>query len=353
MTEELHDVRLQRQRRRARRRGARPAAALRRAAPRLRPDRHPRRLRARRLRRLHGAGRRPADALVPDVRGLRGRRRDHHRRGADRGRRLARARCSRRSPSATGCSAASARPASSPRSPPGCARTPTPTEDEAREMIAGNLCRCTGYQNIVEVGAARRRDPAAVSAPMTTKLFGAKVQRVEDQRFLRGQGRYVDDVAVGPRHAARRRAALAARPRPDRSTSTSTTCSTSRACTRSGPTTTSTGADGRAAAAADPAPDADPRPHAVRAGQGRGQLRRRGDRLRRRRRPLRRRGRRRPDPGRLRVPRRRWSASRPPGRPTHLVHEDVPGNVGARMEQEQRRRPRRRSPPRRTRSPST
>jgi carbon-monoxide dehydrogenase large subunit len=32
---------------------------------------------------------------------------------------------------------------------------------------------------------------------MTTKLVGARVQRVEDQRFLRGQGRYVDDVAVG------------------------------------------------------------------------------------------------------------------------------------------------------------
>jgi carbon-monoxide dehydrogenase small subunit len=26
---------------------------------------------------------------------------------------------------------------------------PDPTEDEAREAIAGNLCRCTGYQNIV------------------------------------------------------------------------------------------------------------------------------------------------------------------------------------------------------------
>jgi carbon-monoxide dehydrogenase small subunit len=26
---------------------------------------------------------------------------------------------------------------------------PQPTEDEAREMIAGNLCRCTGYANIV------------------------------------------------------------------------------------------------------------------------------------------------------------------------------------------------------------
>src|ERR671912_397789 len=29
---------------------------------------------------------------------------------------------------------------------------------------------------------------------MTTKLFGTKVARVEDQRFLRGQGRYVDDL---------------------------------------------------------------------------------------------------------------------------------------------------------------
>jgi aerobic carbon-monoxide dehydrogenase small subunit len=27
---------------------------------------------------------------------------------------------------------------------------PDPTEDEARDMIAGNLCRCTGYANIVK-----------------------------------------------------------------------------------------------------------------------------------------------------------------------------------------------------------
>ena len=26
---------------------------------------------------------------------------------------------------------------------------PSPTREEAREMVAGNLCRCTGYQNIV------------------------------------------------------------------------------------------------------------------------------------------------------------------------------------------------------------
>ena len=27
---------------------------------------------------------------------------------------------------------------------------PTPTEEEVRFGIAGNLCRCTGYQNIVK-----------------------------------------------------------------------------------------------------------------------------------------------------------------------------------------------------------
>jgi carbon-monoxide dehydrogenase small subunit len=26
---------------------------------------------------------------------------------------------------------------------------PDPTPEQAREAIAGNLCRCTGYQNIV------------------------------------------------------------------------------------------------------------------------------------------------------------------------------------------------------------
>ncbi len=45
------------------------------------------------------------------------------------------------------------------------AETPRPTEPEIREALAGNLCRCTGYQNIVravqaaaEVLAAPPRD---------------------------------------------------------------------------------------------------------------------------------------------------------------------------------------------------
>lgn len=40
-------------------------------------------------------------------------------------------------------------------------RNPDPTEDEVKEAIAGNLCRCTGYKPIVDAildAAARERD---------------------------------------------------------------------------------------------------------------------------------------------------------------------------------------------------
>ncbi len=37
-------------------------------------------------------------------------------------------------------------------------RNPKPTEEEIRVSIAGNLCRCTGYQNILKaIGAASER----------------------------------------------------------------------------------------------------------------------------------------------------------------------------------------------------
>src|SRR5436305_14099758 len=45
---------------------------------------------------------------------------------------------------------------------------PNPTEDEVREGIEGNLCRCTGYQNIVRAvqqAAADMRSAAVAPAP--------------------------------------------------------------------------------------------------------------------------------------------------------------------------------------------
>jgi carbon-monoxide dehydrogenase small subunit len=40
---------------------------------------------------------------------------------------------------------------------------PSPTRDEARAMVGGNLCRCTGYQNIV--GAVLRAAELTAEAP--------------------------------------------------------------------------------------------------------------------------------------------------------------------------------------------
>jgi carbon-monoxide dehydrogenase small subunit len=47
-------------------------------------------------------------------------------------------------------------------------RNSDPTESEVREGMSGNLCRCTGYQFIVEsvlAAAAARRESAESGAP--------------------------------------------------------------------------------------------------------------------------------------------------------------------------------------------
>jgi len=41
------------------------------------------------------------------------------------------------------------------------AENPTPTEEEVRTALEGNLCRCTGYHNIVRAVLAAARDGAA------------------------------------------------------------------------------------------------------------------------------------------------------------------------------------------------
>jgi carbon-monoxide dehydrogenase small subunit len=43
-------------------------------------------------------------------------------------------------------------------------RNPDPTEDEIRWAISGNLCRCTGYMNIVKAIQAAAREQAAETA---------------------------------------------------------------------------------------------------------------------------------------------------------------------------------------------
>jgi aerobic carbon-monoxide dehydrogenase small subunit len=49
------------------------------------------------------------------------------------------------------------------------AENPSPTEDEVRTALEGNLCRCTGYHNIVRAVLAAAKDAAAASETVTER----------------------------------------------------------------------------------------------------------------------------------------------------------------------------------------
>ena len=137
------------QRRPVRARARTARAARLRPARAARADRDRRRLRHLVVRRLHGAARRRVGEVVHACSasrptGTRSRR-------SKGWRRTARCiRCRRASTSTTRSSAATARAAWC--SPPSSllAENPSPSDDEIRHALEGNICRCTGYQNIVD-----------------------------------------------------------------------------------------------------------------------------------------------------------------------------------------------------------
>jgi carbon-monoxide dehydrogenase small subunit len=51
---------------------------------------------------------------------------------------------------------------------------PDPSEDEVREGIEGNLCRCTGYQNIVRAVQAAAGDMRGAASQSTVETAGAQ-----------------------------------------------------------------------------------------------------------------------------------------------------------------------------------
>jgi aerobic carbon-monoxide dehydrogenase large subunit len=83
-------------------------------------------------------------------------------------------------------------------------RHPEATEPELRGALSGNLCRCTGYQNIVTAAlraAGRPGEEPAPSLEPETPL-GAAIPRREDVRLLTGTATFTDDLPVtGAVHA--------------------------------------------------------------------------------------------------------------------------------------------------------
>jgi carbon-monoxide dehydrogenase small subunit len=59
------------------------------------------------------------------------------------------------------------------------AENPSPTEDEVRTALEGNLCRCTGYHNIVRAVLAAARDGAAAAAPALARDGSADLAATE------------------------------------------------------------------------------------------------------------------------------------------------------------------------------
>lgn len=80
-------------------------------------------------------------------------------------------------------------------------RDPHPTEEEIREGLSGNLCRCTGYVKAVEaVKAVSGGDaPAATSVEPRQGGYasvGKSVAKTEGLGLLTGRARYTDDFPV-------------------------------------------------------------------------------------------------------------------------------------------------------------
>ena len=75
----------------------------------------------------------------------------------------------------------------------GLEANPSPTEDEARDMIAGNLCRCTGYQNIVK----------SVLRAAELRSLGLETESVASAASVRCVPRLGPALARPPRPAAR------------------------------------------------------------------------------------------------------------------------------------------------------
>ncbi len=72
---------------------------------------------------------------------------------------------------------------------------PRPTREEAAKAMAGNLCRCTGYQKILDA-VVHWDEPPALPENTDHVVVGRRVPRIDAQDLVSGRAVFTDDIRL-------------------------------------------------------------------------------------------------------------------------------------------------------------